>query len=89
MLRHPSKSRLFSGQSNRTTMSEKAEHPIVFSDEIESQIQKISEHTGLTRDEVVQSLIASFFDLVDQSSDDVPAFALIVRRALRESEAAG
>lgn len=62
---------------------------VVFPKKVEAKIQKLVKNTGLTRNEVVQGLVMAFFDKIDQPSENVPAFVLMVKTALRELGSGG
>jgi hypothetical protein len=62
---------------------------VVFPKKVEDKIQKLIKNTGLTRNEVVQGLVMAFFDKIDQPSENVPAFVLLVKTALRELGSGG
>ena len=62
---------------------------VVFPPKVETKIQKLIKNTGLTRNEVVQGLVMAFFDKIDQPSENVPAFVLLVKTALRELGSGG
>ncbi len=62
---------------------------VVFPPKVEAKIQKLIKNTGLTRNEVIQGLVMAFFDKIDQPSENVPAFVLMVKTALRELGAGG
>jgi hypothetical protein len=67
-------------------MSEKVETPVVFPTEIEAKIQKIAEHSGYTRDEVIAGLVTECMDMAEQTGDKIEptGFALTVKRALQD-----
>ena len=62
---------------------------VVFPPTLEAKIQKMVENTSGTRDEVIQGLMVKFFDKVDLPSENIPAFALLVKRAMRELNSGG
>ena len=62
---------------------------VVFPKKVEAKIQKLVKDTGLTRNEVIEWLVKKFFNKVDQPSENIPAFALKVKRALRELGSGG
>jgi hypothetical protein len=62
---------------------------VVFPPKVETKIQKLVKNTGLTRNEVIQGLVMAFFDKIDQPSENVPAFVLLVKTALRELGSGG
>jgi hypothetical protein len=70
-------------------MSESTESPYVFPPKVEANIQKIIKNTGLTRHEVIQGLVMAFFDKSDSPGENVTAFALMVKTALRELNSGG
>jgi len=71
-------------------MSESADFSaVVFPPKVEAKIQKLVKNTGFTRDQVIQGLVMAFFDKVDQPGENVTAFVLMVKRALRELDAGG
>jgi hypothetical protein len=54
-----------------------------------SRYSKIVTSTGYTRNEVIKGLVMSVFDKSDSPGENVPAFALLVKRALRELSSGG
>jgi transcriptional regulator NrdR family protein len=56
---------------------------------VEDKIQKIVKNTGYTRNEVIQGLVLAFFDKRDVPKENISAFVLMVKRALRELESGG
>lgn len=62
---------------------------VVFPKKIEAKIQKLVTNTGYTRDEVIQGLVMAFFDKIDQPSENISGFVLMVKRALRELDSGG
>jgi hypothetical protein len=62
---------------------------VVFPKKVEAKIQKLVKNTGLTRNEVVEGLVRKFFNKIDQPWENAPAFALMVKRALRELGSGG
>jgi hypothetical protein len=68
-------------------MSESTEFS--FPPKVEVKIQLIIKNTGLTRTEVIKGLVLAFFDKRDSPKENVSAFVLLVKRALRELESGG
>jgi hypothetical protein len=61
-----------------------------FPAEIEARIHRIAEETGASYDEVVNSLVRSMFELVDDpAKKEVPAFVRKIRSALRKKSKNG
>ena len=70
-------------------MSNSPEFSFIFPPKVEAKIQKIVKNTGDTRMEVIQGLVTAFFDKSDMPSENISAFVLVVKRALRELESGG
>jgi hypothetical protein len=68
-------------------MSEKVDVPADLPDHLEAAVQKIVEHTGYTRDEVIEKFMVTFLDMVDAPPGpiDEPDFLVTIRRALKGS----
>ena len=70
-------------------MSDSTDFSFIFPPKVEDKIQKIVKNTGYTRNEVIQGLVMAFFDKRDVPKENISAFVLMVRRALRELESGG
>ena len=70
-------------------MSESTEYPFIFPRKVEANIQKIIKNTGLTRHEVIQGLVMAFFDESDSPGENITAFTLMVKEALRVLNSGG
>jgi len=70
-------------------MSESTDFPFVFPPKVEANIQKLVKNTGFTRNQVIQGLVMTCFDKSDSPGENVTAFALMVKRALRELNSSG
>ena len=58
--------------------------------EVETKIREIAEETGASYDEVVNSLMRAFFEMVDNpEKKDVPAFVEKVRNVLPKKSKTG
>ena len=62
---------------------------VIFPKQVEAKIQKLIKNTGLTRNEVIQRFVVAFLDKINQPSENVPAFVLLVKRAMRELGSGG
>jgi hypothetical protein len=60
-----------------------------FPPKVEAKIQLIIKNTGYTRKEVIKALVLAFFDKRDSPKENISAFVLMVKRALRELESGG
>ena len=70
-------------------MSESTEYQFVFPRKVEANIQKIIKNTGLTRHEVIKGLVMAFFDESDSPGENITAFTLMVKEALRVLNSGG
>jgi hypothetical protein len=71
-------------------MSEKIDVPAELPDHLEAAVQKIATHTGYTRDEVMEKVVAMILDMADAPSGrmEEPDFLLTIKRALKNSDSA-
>jgi hypothetical protein len=60
-----------------------------FPPKVEAKIQMLVKNTGYTRAEVIKGLVLAFFDKRDLPKENISAFVLMVKRALRELESGG
>jgi hypothetical protein len=56
--------------------SDKFNAPVLLSAGVESAVRKIAEHTGYTRDEVIEKMMSTTLDLAEASSErmEMPSF---------------
>jgi hypothetical protein len=67
-------------------MSDKVEVPLQLPAEVEADVRKMAEHTGYTRDEVIEKILAMTFDMADAWSErlEMPSFLVTIKKALKE-----